>query len=101
MAAVREITHYSFHNSQMTAVAFSEPSLDRRPVTMWTSARQTAFLDEIAVCVRLNFGRVLSRGEIVSAILEAAFSNGVDFTSAVSEADVTDIARRAFSRSDD
>lgn len=67
---------------------------------MWTSARQTAFIDEIAVRVRLRCGRVLSRGEIVSAIIEAVLRTGCDLAEATSEADVVARALGIFQPSD-
>lgn len=63
---------------------------------MWTSARQTAYIDEISVRVRLRCGRVLSRGEIVSAIVEAVMRNECEFGDAQDEADIGRIALASF-----
>jgi hypothetical protein len=80
----------------MASNASLEALRTRRPVTMWTSARQTAFIDDISVSIRLKHGRVFNRGEIVTAIIEAVIRSGCDMVEAKNEADVARIALAAF-----
>ena len=55
-------------------------------ITVVLLDRHVAFLDRLAIDIRLKHGKAISRAEIIRALIEGAFQSGVD----LSEADSLD-----------
>lgn len=51
-------------------------------ITVVLLNRQVAFLDRMAVSIRLKHGRVVSRAELIRALIEATLRSGVDLSEA-------------------
>ena len=44
--------------------------------------RHVAYLDRLAIDIRLKHGRAISRAEIIRGLIEAAFQSGIDLSQA-------------------
>jgi hypothetical protein len=53
-------------------------------ITVVLLDRHVAYLDRLAIDIRLRHGKAISRAEIIRGLIEAAFQSGVDLTQAES-----------------
>jgi hypothetical protein len=51
-------------------------------ITVVLLDRHVAYLDRLAIDIRLKHGRAISRAEIIRGLIEAAFQSGVDLSQA-------------------
>ena len=51
-------------------------------ITVVLLDRHVAFLDRLAIDIRLKHGKAISRAEIIRGLIEAAFQSGVDLSNA-------------------
>lgn len=51
-------------------------------ITVVLLDRHVAYLDRLAIDIRLKHGKAISRAEIIRALIEAAFQSGVDLSDA-------------------
>ena len=71
----------------------------------WTKAtvvlfnRQIAFLDELAAIIRVQNGAVVSRAQLIGAVVDAVAASGIDLTLAGSEAEMKAILLDRLSQS--
>ena len=57
----------------------------------------SAYLDRLAIEIRLKHGKAISRAEIIRGLIEAAFQSGIDLTQADS-IDTLDLSAHRFRR---
>src|SRR5436309_12758995 len=55
-------------------------------ITVVLLDRHVAYLDRLAIDIRLKHGRAISRAEIIRGLIEASFQSGID----LSQADASD-----------
>lgn len=82
--AVREL-------SNVKSAGRGRPVVHTEPwskVTVVLLDRHVAELDGLAIEIRLKHGKAISRAEIIRALVEAAFTNGVDLSDAESPDDL-------------
>jgi hypothetical protein len=60
-------------------------------VTVVLLDRHVAFLDQLAIDIRLKHRRAISRAEIIRALVEAAFISGVDLSESDSETAIVQV----------
>ena len=71
----------------------------------WTKAtvvlftRQIAFLDDLAASIRTQNGAVVSRAQLIRAVVDAVAASGIDLTLAASEAEMKAILLDRLSQS--
>src|SRR5438045_3786508 len=53
-------------------------------ITVVLLDRHVAYLDRLAIDIRLKHGKAISRAEIIRGLIEAAFQSGVDLSQAAS-----------------
>jgi len=53
-------------------------------ITVVLLDRHVAYLDRIAIDIRLKHGKAISRAEIIRGLIEAAFQSGIDLSQAES-----------------
>ncbi len=53
-------------------------------ITVVLLDRHVAYLDRLAIDIRLKHGRAISRAEIIRGLIESAFQSGVDLSDAYS-----------------
>src|SRR5437763_4192609 len=53
--------------------------------------RHVAYLDRLAIDIRLKHGRAISRAEIIRGLIEAAFQSGIDLSQADSIDSLVDL----------
>ena len=53
-------------------------------ITVVLLDRHVAYLDRLAIDIRLKHGKAISRAEIIRGLIEAAFQSGVDLSQAES-----------------
>src|SRR6266852_2813429 len=53
-------------------------------ITVVLLDRHVAFLDRLAIDIRLKHGKAISRAEIIRGLIEAAFQSGIDLSQAES-----------------
>ncbi|HEX7709186.1 MAG TPA: hypothetical protein VF701_22215 [Thermoanaerobaculia bacterium] len=63
-------------------------------VTVVLLDRHVAFLDSVAIDIRLKHGRAISRAEIIRALIEAAERSGLDLTGADSVESIVEVMNR-------
>lgn len=51
-------------------------------ITVVLLDRHVAYLDRLAIDIRLKHGRAISRAEIIRGLIESAFQSGVDLSQA-------------------
>src|SRR5436309_9835575 len=51
-------------------------------ITVVLLDRHVAYLDRLAIDIRLKHGRAISRAEIIRGLIEAAFQSGIDLSQA-------------------
>ncbi len=51
-------------------------------ITVVLLDRHVAYLDRLAIEIRLKHGKAISRAEIIRGLIEAAFQSGIDLTQA-------------------
>ena len=51
-------------------------------ITVVLLDRHVAYLDRLAIDIRLKHGKAISRAEIIRGLIEAAFQSGVDLSQA-------------------
>lgn len=51
-------------------------------ITVVLLDRHVAYLDRLAIDIRLKHGKAISRAEIIRGLIEAAFQSGADLTNA-------------------
>jgi hypothetical protein len=51
-------------------------------ITVVLLDRHVAYLDRLAIDIRLRHGKAISRAEIIRGLIEAAFQSGVDLSEA-------------------
>lgn len=51
-------------------------------ITVVLLDRHVAYLDRLAIDIRLKHGKAISRAELIRGLIEAAFSNGIDLSQA-------------------
>ena len=51
-------------------------------ITVVLLDRHVAYLDRLAIDIRLKHGKAISRAEIIRGLIEAAFKSGIDLTQA-------------------
>ena len=51
-------------------------------ITVVLLDRHVAYLDRLAIDIRLKHGKAISRAEIIRGLIEAAFQSGIDLTQA-------------------
>lgn len=51
-------------------------------ITVVLLDRHVAYLDRLAIDIRLRHGRAISRAELIRGLIEAAFQSGVDLSQA-------------------
>jgi hypothetical protein len=51
-------------------------------ITVVLLDRHVAYLDRLAIDIRLKHGKAISRAEIIRGLIEAAFQSGVDLSEA-------------------
>jgi hypothetical protein len=49
-------------------------------ITVVLLDRHVAYLDRLAIDIRLKHGRAISRAEIIRGLIEAAFQSGIDLS---------------------
>src|SRR6187549_1553901 len=80
-------------SSQKTRSVFVSPAKSNRgrpivhtepwaKITVVLLDRHVAFLDRLAIDIRLKHGKAISRAEIIRGLIEAAFQSGVDLSNA-------------------
>ena len=67
-------------------------------ITVVLLDRHVAFLDRLAVDIRLKHSRAISRAEIIRALIEAASKSGADLSQADSAETLVDIVNTAASK---
>ena len=60
-------------------------------ITVVLLDRHVAFLDRLAIDIRLKHGKAISRAEIIRGLIEAAFQSGVDLSQADSIDTIVDL----------
>jgi hypothetical protein len=60
--------------------------------------RHVAYLDRLAIDIRLKHGKAISRAEIIRGLIEAAFQSGVDLAQAESTDGLVEILSGASKR---
>lgn len=60
-------------------------------ITVVLLDRHVAFLDRLAIDIRLKHGKAISRAEIIRGLIEAAFQGGVDLSQADSIDTIVDL----------
>lgn len=60
-------------------------------VTVVLLDRHVAYLDRLAIEIRLKHGKAISRAEIIRALIDAAAESGVDLTQADSASSIADL----------
>ena len=53
--------------------------------------RHVAYLDRLAIDIRLKHGKAISRAEIIRGLIEAAFQSGIDLSQAESIDSLVDL----------
>ncbi|MDP9361378.1 MAG: hypothetical protein M3P29_08005 [Acidobacteriota bacterium] len=53
-------------------------------ITVVLLDRHVAYLDRLAIDIRLKHGKAISRAELIRGLIEAAFQSGVDLSEATS-----------------
>lgn len=60
-------------------------------ITVVLLDRHVAFLDRLAIDIRLKHGKAISRAEIIRGLIEASFQSGVDLSQADSIDTIVDL----------
>lgn len=60
-------------------------------ITVVLLDRHVAYLDRLAIDIRLKHGKAISRAEIIRALIEAAAQSGVDLSQAASSDQLVDL----------
>jgi hypothetical protein len=60
-------------------------------ITVVLLDRHVAYLDRLAIDIRLKHGKAISRAEIIRGLIEAAFQSGVDLSQAESTDGLVDL----------
>ena len=67
-------------------------------VTVALLDRQVAFLDQLAIDIRLKHRKAISRAEIIRAVVESAIQSGVDLSDSYSSESIVEQVNSARSR---
>jgi len=68
-------------------------------VTVVLLDRHVAFLDQVAIEIRLKHRKAISRAEIIRALVEASFQSEVDLSAADSEDSIVNVLNGAKKKS--
>src|SRR3954449_9283563 len=60
-------------------------------ITVVLLDRHVAYLDRLAIDIRLKHGKAISRAEIIRGLIEAAFQSGIDLSQAESIDSLVDL----------
>lgn len=60
-------------------------------ITVVLLDRHVAYLDRLAIDIRLKHGKAISRAEIIRGLIEAAFQSGIDLSQADSIDSLVDL----------
>ena len=60
-------------------------------ITVVLLDRRVAYLDRLAIDIRLKHGKAISRAEIIRGLIEAAFQSGIDLSQAESIDSLVDL----------
>jgi hypothetical protein len=60
-------------------------------ITVVLLDRHVAYLDRLAIDIRLKHGKAISRAEIIRGLIEAAFQSGIDLSQADSLDSLVDL----------
>ena len=69
-------------------IVHTEP---RAKITVVLLDRHVAYLDRLAIDIRLKHGKAISRAEIIRGLIEAAFQSGIDLSQADSIDSLVDL----------
>src|SRR5947208_9507315 len=64
-------------------------------ITVVLLDRHVAYLDRLAIDIRLKHGKAISRAEIIRGLIEAAFQSGIDLSQAESTDGLVDLLNGA------
>jgi hypothetical protein len=67
-------------------------------ITVVLLDRQVAYLDRIAVDIRLRHGAAIARAEMIRGLIEAAWQSGLPLSDAASSQAIVEIVRAAWTR---
>jgi len=71
--------------SPATKASRGRPIVHTEPwakITVVLLDRHVAYLDRLAIDIRLKHGKAISRAEIIRGLIEAAFQSGIDLSQA-------------------
>jgi len=68
-------------------------------ITVVLLDRHVAYLDRIAIDIRLRHGVAISRAELIRGLIEAAWQSGLSLADAASNDEIVEMIRVAWSRS--